>query len=76
VETAVNKTTLLAEILRLPEHERRELVEEVVESLEPDALVSAEQAEEIERRIDQHERDPSEAKPWDEVREWLWSRRK
>jgi putative addiction module component (TIGR02574 family) len=31
------------------------------------------QKKEIDRRIDEHERDPSTALPWEEVRKWLWS---
>jgi putative addiction module component (TIGR02574 family) len=74
----VNKATLLAEIMQLSEEERRELVEEVCETLPPEELppLTPEQIEEVERRIEEHERDPSGARPWHEVREWLWSRRK
>lgn len=75
----MNKAALLAEIMRLPEDERLELVEVVCASLEAEeglAPVTDEQIEEVEQRIAEHDRDPSQAKPWEEVREWLWSRRK
>jgi putative addiction module component (TIGR02574 family) len=79
METAVNKASLLAEILRLPEEERAELVDEIIESLPAaadDFVLTEEQKAELDRRIAEHERDPSRARPWEEVREWLWSRRK
>jgi putative addiction module component (TIGR02574 family) len=36
--------------------------------------LSAEQLEEIERRLDEHMRDPGAATPWEEVRARLWSK--
>jgi putative addiction module component (TIGR02574 family) len=36
--------------------------------------LTAEQLEEIDRRLDNHLRDPASAIPWQEVRARLWSR--
>jgi putative addiction module component (TIGR02574 family) len=77
VGTLVNKATLLAEILRLPEDERRELVEEVFESLpneSVDFVLTEEQKAELDRRLEEHRRDPSSAIPAEEVIAALRSR--
>lgn len=69
---------LLQELLKLTPAERLELIDELWDSIPPtehDSLTDA-QKEEIDRRMAEHERDPSRAVPWDEVRSWLWSRRK
>ncbi len=69
---------LMEDLLKLPEAERREIAQELWESLEESDLppLTPEQMAEIDRRLEEHERDPSTAIPWEEVREWLWSRRK
>jgi putative addiction module component (TIGR02574 family) len=69
---------LLKELLQLSPAERVELAEELLESVDgPNwPSLTPEQMAEIDRRIEEHERDPSTAIPWEEVREWLWSRRK
>jgi putative addiction module component (TIGR02574 family) len=64
----MTKDALIAEILRLPEDERRALVEEVSESLSDDYFdLTPEQVAELERRMDEHERDPSSAIPAEQV---------
>ena len=63
----MTKDALLAEIMRLPEHERRELVEEVWDSLPPvdDGFqLTEEQKAELDRRWEEHLRDPSSAVPF------------
>ena len=73
----MNKANLLAEILRLPEDERAELVDEIIESLPPqedDWILTDEQKAELDRRIAEHERDPSRAIPWEVVRDRLRAR--
>ncbi|MCC7346498.1 MAG: addiction module protein [Variibacter sp.] len=58
----MNKAALLAEILRLPEEERRDLLAEAWESLpEGEFLLTPEQSTELDRRMAEHERDPSSA---------------
>ncbi|HEY6832378.1 MAG TPA: addiction module protein [Pseudolabrys sp.] len=68
---------LLQELMRLPATERVEIALELWDSVEESDLppLTPEQMEEIDRRIAEHERDPSRAIPWEEVRAHLWSRR-
>lgn len=65
----MNKAALLAEILQLPEEERRELIDEAFESLSPEefAPLTPAQSAEIDRRMAEHERDPSSAIPAEQV---------
>jgi putative addiction module component (TIGR02574 family) len=74
----MNKATLLAEIMQLPPEERHGLMEELRAAVQEDEAfaLTSEQKAEIDRRIEEHERDPGSAIPWEEVRAWLWSRRK
>jgi putative addiction module component (TIGR02574 family) len=77
LETIVNKAALLAEIMRLPDDERRKLVEEVEESLPPeeyDFSLTPEQAVELDRRLEEHRRDPASAIPFEQVIAALRSR--
>jgi putative addiction module component (TIGR02574 family) len=67
---------LMEDLLKLPAAERREIVQELLESLEesePPPLTS-EQMEELDRRLEEHRRDPSTAIPWEEVRDRLRDR--
>jgi len=67
---------LLAELLKLTPAERIQLAEDLWDSISPEEMppLSDEQIEEIDRRLAQHEKDPTTALPWEEVRTWLWSR--
>jgi putative addiction module component (TIGR02574 family) len=69
---------LLQELLQLSPTERIELANELLDSVSEDDYppLTPEQAAEIDRRIEEHEKDPGRAIPWEDVREWLWSRRK
>jgi putative addiction module component (TIGR02574 family) len=69
---------LLQELLKLSPAERIELIGELWDSIQPadQPPLTEEEKQEIDRRIAEHERDPSSAIPWEEVRAWLWSRRK
>lgn len=67
---------LLAQILRLPEEERDELIERVLGSLDPpgsaiDRMTDAEFAAELERRHQEFLQDPSAGIPWEEVKRRL-----
>jgi putative addiction module component (TIGR02574 family) len=68
---------LLQELLQLSPAERIELANELLDSVSEDdyAPLTPEQAAEIDRRIAEHDRDPSRGIPWEEVRAHLWSRR-
>jgi putative addiction module component (TIGR02574 family) len=65
----MNKDALLVEILRLPEDERRALIEKVSASLfgEEDFELTSEQVAELDRRMAEHERDLSSAIPAEKV---------
>jgi putative addiction module component (TIGR02574 family) len=67
---------LMEDLLKLPEAERREIVHELLESLEESDLppLTPEQMAETDRRIEEHRRDPSTAIPWEEVRDRLRDR--
>ncbi len=66
------------ELFELSEDERIELGQELLDNAQAEELppLTAEQKAEIDRRLEEHERNPSSAIPWEEVRAWLWSRRK
>jgi putative addiction module component (TIGR02574 family) len=67
---------LMQDLLKLPAAERREIAQELLESLEESDLppLTPEQMEEIDRRLEEHRRDPSTAIPWEEVRDRLRAR--
>jgi putative addiction module component (TIGR02574 family) len=62
---------------KLPIPERLQLVEEIWNSIAEDAKVlplTDDQRAELDRRWAEHERDPSTAIPWDQVRSELFER--
>ena len=68
-----------AELFKLTAAERIQLAEDLWESVvaEPDDDVmplSKEQLAEMDRRMREHDADPSTAVPWEEVRKRLWSK--
>jgi putative addiction module component (TIGR02574 family) len=72
------KESLMTELLQLSPAERIQLAEELWDSVaaSPDSMpgLTQEQIAECERRLAEHDRDPSTALPWEEVRTRLWSR--
>ncbi len=63
--------------MRLSVLERMKLIEDLWDSIsaETGALpLTEEQRREVDRRLDEHERDPSTAIPWEEARERLRAR--
>jgi putative addiction module component (TIGR02574 family) len=70
--------SLWDEILKLSPAERIQLVEDIWDSIaaDPDAMppLTDEQKAEIDRRLAEHEKDPSTALSWDEVRAKLWAK--
>jgi putative addiction module component (TIGR02574 family) len=72
------RESLMAELLELSPAERIEIAEELWNSIaaSPDNMpdLTEEQIAECERRLAEHDRDPSRALPWEEVRVRLWSR--
>ena len=70
----MTRNEILDEIRKLAPEERAQLMEELYETVEGEFPLSEEQLKEIERRIEEHERDPSSAIPWEVVRARLWAR--
>jgi putative addiction module component (TIGR02574 family) len=73
--------TLREELFRLSAAERMELVEELWDSIAaefedvPFPLTEA-QREDLERRVRKLDEHPESARPWEEVRKRLWSRKR
>jgi putative addiction module component (TIGR02574 family) len=67
---------LLAELMELTPAERIQLAEELWDSISPEDMppMTPEQEQEIDRRLAEHDRDPSRASSWEEVRARLWAR--
>lgn len=72
---------LETEALKLPAGERIRLAQQLWDSIVPEAEtapdllpLSEEQIQELERRLAEHERDPSSAVPWADVRARLRAR--
>jgi putative addiction module component (TIGR02574 family) len=68
---AMTRSELVDEIRKLDADERALLMEELHQIVEEDFPLTEEQWQEIERRMEEHERDPSTAIPWEEVRDRL-----
>jgi putative addiction module component (TIGR02574 family) len=70
--------SLVTELLKLTPAERIQLAEDLWDSVaaKPEDVppLTDAQREEIQRRLDEHERDPAQAVSWEEVRARLWSR--
>jgi putative addiction module component (TIGR02574 family) len=69
---------LLVELMKLTPAERIQLAEDLWDSIAPEEMppLTDEWQQEIERRLAEHQKDPTTAVPWEEVRSWLWSRLK
>jgi putative addiction module component (TIGR02574 family) len=65
-----NTQTILDAALALPEDDRELIVERLLESLPltTDGLDDAALSAELKRRKAEHERDPSVARPWSEIK--------
>jgi putative addiction module component (TIGR02574 family) len=67
----MTRSELVAELMKLDPQERIQAAEELWQSVAEEGVsheFSDEQLQEIERRLDEHERDPSTAIPWEVVR--------
>lgn len=70
-------SVLLEEALKLPIDERRKLADDIYDSIDSsqdDFRLTLEQEAELQRRIDEHEKHPEDAIPWEEVWERLRTR--
>ncbi|MDC7785351.1 addiction module protein [Rhodoplanes sp. TEM] len=70
--------SLRRQVFALTPEEKIDLAVELWDSIAQDDFppIDDELKQELDRRLEEHRRDPSSARSWDEVREWLWSRRK
>ncbi|HKT17143.1 MAG TPA: addiction module protein [Stellaceae bacterium] len=75
---ARSTVSLATELMKLTPAERIQLAEDLWDSVAADPAglppLTEAQREEVQRRLDEHARDPSSAGAWDEVRTRLWSR--
>jgi putative addiction module component (TIGR02574 family) len=64
------------DLMKLSPSERIQLAQDLWDSIQEDEVppLSEEQIQELERRLAEHERDPSTARPWEEVRASLRER--
>jgi putative addiction module component (TIGR02574 family) len=69
---------LLKELMELTPEERIQLAEDLWDSIEPEDMtpLTSEQKLELNRRLEEHRRNPGRASPWEEVKARLWARYK
>ena len=74
---SMNKV-LREELMKLTPAERIELAMDLWDSIPPNSddwpPLTDDQKAEIDRRLAEHKRDPTRARPWEEVRARLWAR--
>ena len=71
---SMDAKSLLSEALKLPEQERADLVEELLESMgeEPPEDVDAAWGTEVARRLEELRSGKVRAVPWDEAKKAIW----
>ena len=71
----MDRAELWSELMKLTTDERIELAQDLWDSIRSDALppLTDEEKSELDRRLEDHRRDPSTAITWDEVRAKLLS---
>lgn len=74
----MGRAELWSELMKLTTDERLELVQDLWDSIGSEALppLTDEEKEELERRLEEHRRDPSTAITWEELKADLLSRLK
>jgi putative addiction module component (TIGR02574 family) len=74
----MGRAELWSELMKLTTDERLELVQDLWDSIGSDSLppLSDQEKDELERRLEDHRRDPSTAITWDELKAELQSRLK
>ncbi len=78
----MNKTVLLEELMQLSPSERLDIADKLWDSVHPPGsarrgdivVLTPDQMAEIDRRLEEHQRNPGRAQPWDAVRARLWAR--
>ena len=77
----MNKSLLLDELMQLSASERLDIAERLWDSIHPPGsirpgepfVLTDEQKAELDRRIEEHKRNPERAEPWEVVRARLWA---
>lgn len=66
----LSQQQIVEAVLQLPEAVRAQIAEQILESLSPETQVEFDEkwAEELERRVDEHLRNPEQSVPWDEIK--------
>ena len=66
----------IRDLLKLFIEERLPLIGDLLDSIEVEDFppLTEAQKKEIQRRLDEHEENPDDVRPWEEVRAELWSR--
>ena len=74
----MRRSELWAELMELTPEERIELAQDLWDSIGPEAFppLTDEEMDELERRVEEHRRDPSTAITWEELKAQLLSRLK
>jgi putative addiction module component (TIGR02574 family) len=74
----MGRAELWSELMKLTTQERIELVQDLWDSIGSDAFppLTGEEMDELERRLEEHRRDPSTAITWEELKAELLSRLK
>ncbi len=74
----MRRAELWTELMKLSKAERIELAQDLWDTIRPEDLppLTADEIAELERRLAEHERDPSTAIPWEEVEARLIARLK
>jgi putative addiction module component (TIGR02574 family) len=74
----MGRAELWSELMKLTPEERIELVEDLWDSIASDAVppLTDEEKNELERRLEDHRRDPSTAITWEQLKTELLSRLK
>jgi putative addiction module component (TIGR02574 family) len=68
---------LLKELMELPPEERLQLAEDLWDSVAAEEPpLTDEQKRELDRRWEEHQKNPERGSPWEEVRARLWARYK
>jgi putative addiction module component (TIGR02574 family) len=77
-EASMGRAELWSELMKLTPAERVDLVQDLWDSIAQEDMppLAEEEMDELERRLEEHRRDPSTAITWDELKAQLASRLK
>jgi putative addiction module component (TIGR02574 family) len=74
----MRRSELWAELMKLTPEERIELAQDLWDTIKSEDLppLTADELDELDRRLAEHQRDPSTAVPWEDVKARLLARNK